>query len=122
MFLTINIMWEKLLGFFRRGKNNNAQNIIIGYSFKEDTITIKSEIKKGEIIDILKNWLNAQIGYGADEGEPQERDIYNISICIKNDKIIYFSENTGNKSLAIGILLETLTELEKEKNKITIIL
>jgi len=63
--------------------------------------------------DVVESFLRSQIGAGSDERRLNERKDYSIELkWHPSDDKIDVSDNTGNRSLREGILLQFLESLD----------
>ena len=80
--------------------------IKVCYNLADDKFKYESNIKKGQMEEIVLSFLRQQIGKGADNSERNEVDIYEISIELDlSDDTFYCSHNCGNLGLRDGILM-----------------
>jgi len=92
----------------------------ITHSFKEDSYTVSGDVKKEKVREIIKEWLRTQIGTGADESKPNEKDIYTIILQLElNGDVFSVKSDTGNKSLTTGILLDLIKKIKAGSDKVT---
>lgn len=77
----------------------------------EQTV-IKTNARKEALDELLSNWLQDQIGTGADNAEPADKDPYEITIglILENDQFLTESD-TGNRALTCGIVMDVLSRL-----------
>lgn len=71
-----------------------------------DNYTIDTNAKEDKILEILSEYLRAQMNLGKDLAEPVQRDVYvvEIELDLSNDSFRTRS-NTGNRGLDTGIIL-----------------
>ncbi|MFC1721117.1 hypothetical protein ACFLY0_00350 [Patescibacteria group bacterium] len=87
--------------------------IIFDINHPEKTL-IKTNAKKEALEEILEAWLYCQTGQGADESEPDERDVYNIQIQLDlSDDSFATSSDTGNKGLTVGLVIDVFRRLSE---------
>ncbi len=84
----------------------------IEFNIKENKFDITGEIRKEGQLELIDSFLRTQIGAGADDSKPNEKDVYHISMkwYPENDRI-EVSDDTGNKGLRDGILAYIMGKL-----------
>lgn len=84
----------------------------IAYDINKRTFKITGNLNKVGQKTILEAFLQAQVDAGIDNSKANERDVYNIrfKVDLSYDNI-RVSDNTGNKGLREGILIDVYREL-----------
>jgi len=91
----------------------NSLFINLEYNLDKDTHKIRTNVRKDLVYDTISTFLSTQIGQGADEKKANERKIYHIKIGLDLSLDTFtVSDNTGNKGLRDGILLEIVKRKE----------
>ena len=77
--------------------------------------TIKTDIKKKMLPEILSSWVQTQVGKGTDEREAVDRDVYKVGIDFElEDDSFYNNSDTGNEGLTVGIVMDVLKRLDQK--------
>ena len=87
---------------------NKDYLVFIEFEYTIDSSKCKvlnTNIKKEIIDDFLGEWVQDQVGRGADKNSPVIKDTYRIRIgCDLTDDTFYTKSDTGNKGLTTGIV------------------
>lgn len=87
----------------------------INYDMKAGSFTwdeTKTNVKQSYREELLSDFLQSQIGSGADDTPAVEWDAYEIQIGVDlSDDTFYVKHNCGNKGLRDGILMDVLRKL-----------
>ena len=84
----------------------------IAYDISKGTFKITGNLNKVGQETILETFLRDQIGAGVDNRKPNIREIYDIRFEVDlSYDIIRVSDNTGNKGLRDGILMDVYKRL-----------
>lgn len=87
--------------------------ISMQYEVNTDLFDIVSNIKNGELINIICEFVRSQIGLGSDESAAIEKDSYCIRINLDlNGDEFTVKHDCGNVGLMLGIIMHYL---EKQK-------
>lgn len=80
------------------------------FNIKTDTYKIvATNIKDNLIEDFIENFIHSQLGLGEDKSQPTIKDVYSIHIGLDmSDDTFFLKSDTGNKSLATGIIAHSL--------------
>lgn len=77
-----------------------------------DKFTITGTIKSEKHADIIADFLQLQVGKGADDSPAKELAVYHIRIELELENDTFkSSSDTGNKGLRDGILMDVLSRL-----------
>lgn len=96
--------------------------IELEYDMVNSSVKIRTNAKHDKVIDLLEDYLHAQVGTGVDPAPPAERDVYKITIGVELGEDIWgSSHDCGNKGLREGIIMRILQMLDKEPDRVTYI-
>ncbi len=88
----------------------------IEYNIKTDEYKVSGTINDEGKISILEAFLSTQVGQGADNREPNIKDVYHIKIKWYPENYRFVSEsNVGNFGLRDGILLDYLKKIKSPR-------
>lgn len=79
--------------------------------------TIRTNVKKERVSDLITDWLRTEMGKGSDGRKPVDLDTYHISleIDLTDDSFRIYREDTGNSGLTTGIMMDIISKI-KSKN------
>lgn len=81
---------------------------------ESDKTIIRTNAELDKVVEILEEWLTAQMGRGRDSRESVRRSEYRISIKLDlSDNTFYTSSDTGNSGLTCDIIMNVLQNLSK---------
>jgi len=88
--------------------------IEITYMAKDPTkYSVKTDVEKKDLEDILSDWLKRQLGQRRDKREPHDREVYSITIDFSSkDDTFVTSNNIGNTCLVRDAILGVLKDLD----------
>lgn len=79
----------------------------------EGKFELKGDVNREGQIEIIDGFLRNQIGKGEDKKQSNKQDIYHISLkWFPRDDTIQVSDDTGNKGLRDGILMDVLNKIQ----------
>ena len=86
----------------------------INYDINDsEAFEIDTNAKVELIPELLGEYIRAIVGAGADHSEPNNRDIYNITLYLDlSDDSWQEESNTGNKGLTAGIIMNIIKQLQ----------
>lgn len=97
------------------GRESEMPFTIFKYSVKEGLLKHSGDLIDDHVPELISTFLQTQIGRGADDSEPEDREVYTIKIDIDlSDDTFTVIDDTGNKGLRDGILLTIALEWEDE--------
>jgi hypothetical protein len=80
--------------------------------------TFDTNVKRKELSGLIVDFLQCEIGTGADPNKAIDREKYKIRIEVDlSDDTFRCSSDCGNKGLRAGILMACVKQLEDEKEK-----
>lgn len=81
---------------------------------KPEELKVRSDVREDRRAELIWEFLRSQMGAGADNSPPAERDVYHIrmDIDLSEDRFSVRSD-TGNKGLRDGILMDVARRLAK---------
>lgn len=92
------------------------------FTIKDESTTIRTNAKHDKVIDLLEDYLHAQVGSGKDATPMVELDVYNISIGVELGEDSWgSSHNCGNKGLRDGIIMRILALVADGSPKISFV-
>lgn len=85
----------------------------IAYDVNKRTFEISGNLNEVGQKTILETFLQHQVGAGKDNSKPNKRNVYNIHFKVDlSYDVIKVSDNTGNKGLRDGILMDIYRQLD----------
>jgi len=94
--------------------------IEMAFDMEQETVQIRTNAKRGALVELLTDYVHSQVGTGKDLSPPEERDVYNITIGVELDDDSWgSSHNCGNKGLREGIVMQVINLLEHHPDKVT---
>lgn len=92
------------------------------FNVKDETTTIRTNAKHEKVVDLLEDYLHAQVGTGKDPSPMVELDVYKISIGVELGDDSWGSyHDCGNKGLRDGILMRILALVSENSSKISFV-
>jgi len=92
------------------------------FDMKADKVQIKTNAKHEKVIDLLEDYLHAQVGTGKDTAPPEQHDVYKITIGVELGEDIWGSNhNCGNRGLREGIIMRVLTMIDQQPDRVTFV-
>jgi hypothetical protein len=83
--------------------------IHITYDIKKDKPSVKTNVRKDSVDDLLMEVLRGQIGTGVDPRKAEEREVYHVKVRINLESDSFsVSDDTGNFGLRDGIIRSTM--------------
>ena len=74
---------------------------------------IRTNAKPEALEEILEAWLREQMGAGADQSTPTEREVYTVKLALDlSDDTFSVESDTGNESLTTGIVMRVFRDLK----------
>ena len=93
--------------------NKDYLELRVNYDLTGNKFTYSGDLNGNGVRDVVESFLRSQIGAGSDERRLNERKDYSIELkWHPSDDKIDVSDNTGNRSLREGILLQFLESLD----------
>ena len=88
--------------------------MVVDYNLRADTFQIRGDLNQEGQREIIENFIRSQIGEGKDTRQPKRQEVYHVSLkwYPENDRFV-FADDTGNKSLSLGILGDVLKRLNE---------
>jgi len=90
------------------------------YNMKDGSFENSGNIKEEFHAEIISDSLQSMMFTGRYSKEPEDREVYNISIYVfLADGSLNIESNTGNRALTAGILTDALSRLSNKKQDTT---
>ena len=84
---------------------------LLGIDFEYDmkagrAMSLSTNVKREKVVDLLTDFIRDQIGRGADDAKPNEKDVYSVKIRLDlTDDRFTAKSDCGNLGLRDGIIM-----------------